>query len=73
MDSSCHSGTALDLPYVYSVSGNIKEPSELLLLVLGKHTSILSLRFSTDVAMDFGKGVMGAAMDYARGDVMGSE
>lgn len=27
----------------------------------------------TDVAMDFGKGVMGAAMDYARGDVMGSE
>lgn len=25
---SCHSGTALDLPYVYSTSGKIKEPSE---------------------------------------------
>ncbi|PWN42937.1 peptidase C14 [Ceraceosorus guamensis] len=24
---SCHSGTALDLPYVYSTSGNIKEPN----------------------------------------------
>ena len=25
---SCHSGTILDLPYVYSTSGKIKEPSE---------------------------------------------
>ncbi|UZJ54715.1 hypothetical protein CBS101457_004035 [Exobasidium rhododendri] len=47
---SCHSGTALDLPYVYSTSGKIKEPN---------------------IAMGFGKGIAGAAMDYARGDVMG--
>lgn len=42
---SCHSGTALDLPYVYSTSGNIKE---------------------THVSMNVGKGLLGAAMDYAR-------
>lgn len=47
---SCHSGTALDLPYVYSTSGVIKEPN---------------------VAMGVGKGIMGAAMDYARGDLAG--
>lgn len=47
---SCHSGTALDLPYVYSTSGTIKEPN---------------------VVAGVGKGLMGAAMDYARGDVMG--
>ncbi|EPQ28367.1 uncharacterized protein PFL1_04194 [Pseudozyma flocculosa PF-1] len=47
---SCHSGTALDLPYVYSTSGQIKEPN---------------------IAAGVGKGVLGAAMDYARGDVGG--
>ena len=47
---SCHSGTALDLPYVYSTSGNIKEPN---------------------VAMGVGKGVLNAAMNYARGDLGG--
>lgn len=47
---SCHSGTALDLPYVYSTSGKIKEPN---------------------VIADVGKGVLGAAMDYARGDLAG--
>ncbi|KAN0060987.1 Ca(2+)-dependent cysteine protease [Thecaphora frezii] len=47
---SCHSGTALDLPYVYSTSGQIKEPK---------------------IMADMGKGVLGAAMDYARGDVGG--
>ncbi|PWN87917.1 hypothetical protein FA10DRAFT_269196 [Acaromyces ingoldii] len=47
---SCHSGTALDLPYVYSTSGQIKEPN---------------------IAAGVGKGMMGAAMDYARGDVGG--
>jgi len=47
---SCHSGTALDLPYVYSTSGNIKE---------------------TNVTMNVGKGLLGAAMEYARGDVVG--
>lgn len=46
---SCHSGTALDLPYVYATSGNIKEPN---------------------VMAGVGKGLMGAAMSYARGDVM---
>lgn len=45
---SCHSGTALDLPYVYSTSGKIKEAN-----ILG----------------GIGKGVLGAAMDYARGDM----
>lgn len=25
--SQCHSGTALDLPYVYSTEGKIKEPN----------------------------------------------
>lgn len=47
---SCHSGTALDLPYVYATSGNIKEPN---------------------VIAGVGKGLVGAAMNYARGDVMG--
>ena len=47
---SCHSGTALDLPFVYATSGKIKEPN---------------------IAADVGKGIMGAAMSYARGDVMG--
>lgn len=47
---SCHSGTALDLPYVYSTSGNIKE---------------------TNIAAGVGKGLMGAAMNYARGDIGG--
>ncbi|KAJ1033142.1 hypothetical protein NDA13_001140 [Ustilago tritici] len=47
---SCHSGTVLDLPYVYTTSGNIKE---------------------TSVMAGVGKGLMGAAMNYARGDVMG--
>ncbi|TKY89388.1 hypothetical protein EX895_001919 [Sporisorium graminicola] len=47
---SCHSGTALDLPYVYTTSGNVKEPN---------------------VIASVGKGIMGAAMEYARGDVMG--
>lgn len=47
---SCHSGTALDLPYVYTTSGNIKEPN---------------------VFADVGKGIVGAALNYARGDVMG--
>ncbi|KDN46819.1 hypothetical protein K437DRAFT_256096 [Tilletiaria anomala UBC 951] len=47
---SCHSGTALDLPYVYATSGKIKEPN---------------------VFTDVGKGILGAAMEYARGDVMG--
>lgn len=47
---SCHSGTALDLPYVYTTSGNIKEPN---------------------VIAGVGKGLMGAALNYARGDVMG--
>ena len=47
---SCHSGTALDLPYVYTTSGNIKEPN---------------------VMADVGKGIMGAALNYARGDVVG--
>ena len=47
---SCHSGTALDLPYVYSTSGNIKE---------------------TNIYAGVGKGLMGAAMDYARGNVGG--
>lgn len=32
---------------------------------------MLALAAIADVAMGFGKGVMGAAMDYARGDVMG--
>ncbi|PWN95881.1 hypothetical protein FA09DRAFT_346980 [Tilletiopsis washingtonensis] len=47
---SCHSGTALDLPYVYTTSGNIKEPN---------------------VVAGLGKGLMGAGMSYARGDVGG--
>ncbi|SJX61491.1 probable MCA1-Metacaspase [Sporisorium reilianum f. sp. reilianum] len=47
---SCHSGTALDLPYVYTTSGNVKEPN---------------------VMASVGKGIMGAAMEYARGDVIG--
>ena len=47
---SCHSGTALDLPYVYATSGRIKEQN----LITG-----------------VGKGVLGAAMDYARGDIGG--
>ncbi|PWN26580.1 hypothetical protein BDZ90DRAFT_233182, partial [Jaminaea rosea] len=47
---SCHSGTALDLPYVYSTSGNIKEPN---------------------VVAGVGKGLMGAAMSYAQGNVGG--
>ncbi|WFC98929.1 Ca(2+)-dependent cysteine protease [Malassezia yamatoensis] len=47
---SCHSGTALDLPYVYSTSGNIKE---------------------TNISMNVGKGLFGAAMNYARGDIGG--
>lgn len=47
---SCHSGTALDLPYVYSTSGKIKEPN---------------------VLKEVGKGAWEAALDYARGDVMG--
>ncbi|KIS71513.1 putative metacaspase [Mycosarcoma maydis] len=47
---SCHSGTALDLPYVYTTSGNVKEPN---------------------VIAGVGKGIMGAAMNYARGDVLG--
>lgn len=47
---SCHSGTALDLPYVYATSGNIKE---------------------TNITMNVGKGILGAAMDYARGDIGG--
>ena len=47
---SCHSGTALDLPYVYSTSGNIKE---------------------TNISMNVGKGILGAAMNYARGDIGG--
>lgn len=47
---SCHSGTALDLPFVYATSGNIKEPN---------------------VVAGVGKGLMGAAMNYARGDVLG--
>lgn len=42
---SCHSGTALDLPYVYSTSGTIKEPN---------------------IVAGVGKGLMGAAMNYAR-------
>lgn len=45
---SCHSGTALDLPYVYATSGKIKEPN---------------------VLAGVGKGVLSAAMDYARGDM----
>ena len=47
---SCHSGTALDLPYVYTTSGKIKE---------------------TNISMNVGKGLLNAAMDYARGDVGG--
>ncbi len=47
---SCHSGTVLDLPFVYATSGKIKEPN---------------------VFAGVGKGLMGAAMSYARGDVMG--
>ncbi|CDR88122.1 probable MCA1-Metacaspase [Sporisorium scitamineum] len=47
---SCHSGTALDLPYVYTTSGNVKEPN---------------------VMASVGKGIMGAALEYARGDVIG--
>lgn len=47
---SCHSGTALDLPYVYATSGKIKE---------------------TNISMNVGKGLLGAAMDYARGDIGG--
>lgn len=47
---SCHSGTVLDLPYIYATSGNIKE---------------------TNISMNVGKGLLGAAMDYARGDVIG--
>ena len=47
---SCHSGTALDLPYVYATSGKIKEQN---------------------VVTGVGKGIMGAAMDYARGDIGG--
>ena len=47
---SCHSGTVLDLPFVYATSGKIKEPN---------------------VFAGVGKGIMGAAMSYARGDVMG--
>lgn len=47
---SCHSGTALDLPYVYSTSGNIKEPN---------------------VVAGVGKGLMGAAMNYAQGNIGG--
>ncbi|PWN54092.1 hypothetical protein IE53DRAFT_383344 [Violaceomyces palustris] len=47
---SCHSGTVLDLPYVYSTSGNIKEPN---------------------VMASVGKGLMGAALSYARGDIGG--
>lgn len=48
---SCHSGTALDLPFVYLTKGVIKEPN---------------------LAKDFGKDALGAAMDYARGDVGGA-
>ncbi|CAO1621815.1 unnamed protein product [Parajaminaea phylloscopi] len=47
---SCHSGTALDLPYVYATSGNIKEPN---------------------VVAGVGKGLMGAAMNYAQGNIGG--
>lgn len=67
-NSSCHSGTALDLPYVYSTSGQIKEPSELPSPSRHKHPLTA---FLSDIAAGLGKGLLGAGMSYARGDVGG--
>jgi hypothetical protein len=47
---SCHSGTVMDLPYVYSTKGVLKEPN---------------------LAAEAGKGLLDAAMSYARGDLGG--
>ncbi|KAF2857788.1 peptidase C14 [Piedraia hortae CBS 480.64] len=47
---SCHSGSALDLPYIYSTQGVLKEPN---------------------LAKEAGQGLLGMAMSYARGDVIG--
>jgi len=45
---SCHSGSALDLPYIYSTQGILKEPN---------------------LAKEAGKGLIGMATSYMRGDL----
>ncbi|CAK7240708.1 MAG: Ca(2+)-dependent cysteine protease [Sporothrix thermara] len=47
---SCHSGSVLDLPYIYSTKGVLKEPN---------------------LAEEAGKGLLGAVMAYAQGNLAG--
>ncbi len=47
---SCHSGSVLDLPYLYSTKGVLKEPN---------------------LAEEAGKGLLGAVMAYAQGNLAG--
>jgi hypothetical protein len=47
---SCHSATVMDLPYIYSTKGLLKEPN---------------------LTAEAGKGLLQAAMSYARGDIGG--
>ncbi|KIH86412.1 metacaspase [Sporothrix brasiliensis 5110] len=47
---SCHSGSAMDLPYIYSTKGVLKEPN---------------------LAEEAGKGLLGAVMAYAQGNLAG--
>lgn len=47
---SCHSGSVMDLPYIYSTKGVLKEPN---------------------LAEEAGKGLLGAVMAYAQGNLAG--
>jgi len=57
---SCHSGTALDLPYVYSTEGKIKEPN--LAAEVGRDV----LTAVTSYARHDMRGVLRSSMDLAK-------
>lgn len=61
---SCHSGSAMDLPYTYSTSGQIKEQNGLQVSLFLKAGSILIFKFKKGA----GSGLLSAGMNYVRGD-----
>ncbi|MBW0502952.1 hypothetical protein O181_042667 [Austropuccinia psidii MF-1] len=63
---SCHSGTALDLPYVYSTEGKIKEPN--LLAEAGQGVVQAGLSYMRGDMMGMAKGLMGLGKKVIAGN-----
>ncbi|CAE6471517.1 unnamed protein product, partial [Rhizoctonia solani] len=64
---SCHSATALDLPYIYSTEGKIKEPN----LLADAGQDILCKIKEPNLLADAGQDILSAGISYARGDMGG--